>query len=144
MEDNRPIGLRINEVSRLFFKKIRDYTNKKGISCTYFFIMGAFHHSESDKLTQKQICECTKMKAPTISLTLQSMEEEGYITREKGVKDSRKTYVTLTDKGHELGKNIHNTFKDVDHLMENALTSDELKIFYTLLSRIQEALEKED
>jgi DNA-binding MarR family transcriptional regulator len=139
--DNKPLGHRMGEVSRLFHNKVKKLTNDNGISTTYFHIIGFLKCNKDRNITQKDICDFIKMKAPTISLTLQSMEQEGYVERIKSKTDSRCTYVVLTQKGEELDDRIKGCFYTAEKLMENSLTEEELKIFVSCLEKISNGLE---
>ena len=139
--DNKPLGFRIGEVSRLFHNKVKKLANDNGISQTYFHILGYLRRNKDNRITQKDICEFIKMKAPTISLTLQSMEQEGLVERVKSESDSRCTYVVLTKKGEELDDQIRGFFHMTDKMMEDALTDEELSVFLRCLDKISERLE---
>lgn len=139
--DNKPLGHKIGEVSRLFHNKVKKLANDSGISQTYFFIIGYLRRNTDHNITQKDICEFIKMKAPTISLTLQSMEQEGLVERVKSETDSRCTYVVLTKKGEELDEKIRGFFRTTEELMESALSKDELEIFNNCLEKISLRLE---
>jgi len=142
MENDRPMGFKINETARLFNCKVRDMAAKNGISTTYLVIIGCIKHH--DKLTQKEICEHIKMKAPTVSLTLQNMENEGLIERIKDTADSRKQYVELTEKGNELAKEVKSFFDETDKLIESSLSKEQLQQFNEIISIIQNVLERKD
>ena len=82
------------------------------------------------------------MKAPTISLTLQSMEQDGLVERVKSSTDSRCTYVVLTKKGEELDDKIRGFFHSTEQLMLDSLTIEELSVFVKCLDKISERLVK--
>ena len=140
--DNKPLGFRIGEVSRLFHNKVKKLANDNGISQTYFHILGYLRRNKDNKITQKDICEFIKMKAPTISLTLQSMEQDGLVERVKSSTDSRCTYVVLTKKGEELDDKIRGFFHSTEQLMLDSLTIEELSVFVKCLDKISERLVK--
>ena len=139
--DGKPLGFKIGEVSRLFHNKVKKLANDNGISQTYFHIIGFLRRNKDNNITQKDICEFIKMKAPTISLTLQSMEQEGLVERVKSESDSRCTYVVLTKKGEELDDKIRGFFHSTEQMMLDSLSSDELKVFIECLDKISERLE---
>ena len=99
-------------------------------------------YNKENNITQKDICEFIKMKAPTISLTLQSMEQEGLVERIKSETDSRCTYVVLTQKGEELDEKIRGFFQTAEKTMVDALTGDELEMIKKCLEKIGKELEK--
>ena len=140
--ENKPLGFKIGEVSRLFHNKVKKLANDNGISQTYFHIIGFLRRNKENNITQKDICEFIKMKAPTISLTLQSMEQEGLVERVKSLTDSRCTYVVLTKKGEELDDKIRGFFYSTEQLMLDALSLEELKMFNECLDKIGERLVK--
>ena len=139
--EHKPLGFKIGEVSRLFHNKVKKLANDNGISQTYFHIIGFLRRNKDNNITQKDICEFIKMKAPTISLTLQSMEQEGLVGRVKSESDSRCTYVVLTKKGEELDDKIRGFFHSTEQMMLDSLSSDELKVFIECLDKISERLE---
>lgn len=138
----KPLGYKIGEVSRLFHNKVKRLANDNGISTTYFHIIGFLKRNKENNITQKEICEFMKMKAPTISLTLQSMEQEGYVERIKSESDSRCTYVVLSKKGEELDDKIRGFFQIAENTMKDALTSEELEVLFSCLEKIGKELER--
>ena len=90
-------GMLINDVSRLFDARVRRETEKSGFPQGYRRII--FHLSHNDGLTQNELTKLTHMKAPSISVQLQKMENEKLITRVSDEKDMRKSYIYLTEKG---------------------------------------------
>jgi DNA-binding MarR family transcriptional regulator len=137
----KPLGHRMGEVARLFHNKVKKIANDNGVSTTYFHIIGFLRRNRGNNITQKEICEFIKMKAPTISLTLQSMEQEGLVERVKSEEDSRCTYVVLTKKGEELDDKIKGFFYTTEKLMESFLTEEELNVFINCLDKISKGLE---
>ena len=140
--ENKPLGFKIGEISRLFHNKVKKLANDNGISQTYFHIIGFLRRNKENNITQKDICEFIKMKAPTISLTLQSMEQEGLVERVKSETDSRCTYVVLTQKSEELDDKIRGFFHSTEQMMLDALNEEELKMFNECLDKISERLVK--
>lgn len=141
MEDKRPIGYRINGLSKTFREKVREKASSKGIGSTYFFILMILSHQEQS-VTQKEICEMCHLKAPTISLTLVNMENDGLIKREKSNTDSRKVMVSLTETGINKVMVVKSIFKELDEVMMNALDKEELEVFYRLIDKLGKALGK--
>jgi DNA-binding MarR family transcriptional regulator len=139
--ENKPLGHRMGEVARLFHNRVKKIANDNGVSTTYFHIIGFLKRNKENNITQKEICEYIKMKAPTISLTLQSMEQDGLVERVKSDVDSRCTYVVLTKKGEELDDKIKGFFVTTEKLMESFLTEEELKTFISCLDKISKGLE---
>lgn len=144
--DKEPIGRKINILARLFNDSVRKKVNEAGISSSFFYIFGILVKSELEgkRLTQKDLCNITSMKAPTISLTLQEMEREGYIKKNKSSVDGRVSYICITEKGHNKSKQIQNLFKSVDRKIEDFLSEEELIQFNLLIDRIINRMKGED
>ena len=73
MED-KPIGYRLKEASRLFNETVKRLIRKNGISWKYFYILNYIIKHLNDMITQKDICIYLNMKPSTISVALQKME----------------------------------------------------------------------
>ena len=135
----KPIGYQILEIGKLFKEDVKKKAEKDGIPSTWFQILRVLRHKDNE-ITQKEICEETNMKAPTISIALANMESEGLIIRKRDAIDNRRIFVYLTNEGLNISKNIHNYFIQSDSLLENSVTKEELDIFYLCLSKMKEVL----
>lgn len=135
----KPIGYQILEIGKLFKEDVKKKAEKDGIPSTWFQILRVLRHKDNE-ITQKEICEETNMKAPTISIALTNMESEGLIIRKRDEIDNRRIFVYLTNEGLNISKNIHNYFVQSDSLLENSVTKEELDIFYLCLSKMKEVL----
>lgn len=137
-----PIGYRIKEISRLFGEVVKNKVLKSGMSVTQFHIIKYLDKNKNLEITQKDICDFLRMKAPTISITLSNLEDDNLIVRKKSLSDNRKTIISLTNKGEEQSKKFKSLFKEVDNLMESVITKEELEVFYLALDKMKEALER--
>lgn len=141
MRDEK-IGRIIIETGKLFREAVSVDAGKKNINQTYFSVL-LFLKEHSDELVkQSDLCKFALVKAPTMSLTLNQMESQGLIVREKSTTDSRVVYVKKTNLGDEMLMDMRKIFKDNDETIINALTSEELDIFYSLIEKIQNAIKE--
>ena len=86
-----PIGARLSNLDKIFKESVRSYCNKHGLNFTYSKIIMMLHrHPEG--VIQNDIVDNTYLKKSTISLTLKSMEQEGYITRVTCADDNLLSY----------------------------------------------------
>lgn len=137
-----PIGYRIKEISRLFGEVVKTKVLKSGMSVTQFHIIKYLDKNRNLEITQKDICDFLRMKAPTISITLSNLEDDNLIIRKKSAIDNRKTIISLTNNGEEQSKKFKSLFKEVDNLMESAITKEELDVFNLALDKMKVALER--
>ncbi len=131
-------GMLINDVSRLFDGRVRRETERAGFPQGYRRIV--FHLSHNDKLTQNELTKLTHMKAPSISVQLQKMEQEKLITRTADENDLRKSYISLTEKGRECEKFFISKCKETEKVMFDGFSEDELRNLKEYLKKITENL----
>ena len=89
--------MQIIHLSKLFRDQLRRASEDAGIPDGYRMILLELSHLES--ATQYELAKRTHLTAPTVSVTLQKMEHDGYITRTPDEKDLRQMRVSLTEKG---------------------------------------------
>lgn len=133
---DRPIGYKINLASRLFNQVTNVLAQENGLNKTHFSIIHYLARRRNKEVTQKELCEFLHFKAPTISLTLHTLEAEGFLERTKSTIDSRNTIVKLTEKGFKKADETRAIFKETDKLIEDSLTKEELEMFNTCLDKV--------
>ena len=145
MECNKdiPISYLFHEINKMFINIVKTSTEKMGINPTYRYIFYVLT-CNSEGVNQSEICKNTHLKAPTISLTLQQMENEGLIIREKCLADCRSIIVKLTEKGRKLDQEIKLIFKKHEDILKSSLTNDELENLLSYIDKIKESLKGDD
>ncbi|MGN1295996.1 MAG: MarR family winged helix-turn-helix transcriptional regulator [Bacilli bacterium] len=144
--DQLPIGYRLKRTFHAFNDSVKRKVHQSGINFTTFYILTFLNKNlecGNREITQKDICKFISLKAPTISITLQNMEIDGYIIRTKSQKDSRNTFVQLTEKGIELANKMKQFFQETDVQIVNIFTQDEYQSLCLLLDKVYKYL-KED
>ena len=135
----------IHDVSKMCDKLIRE---RVGDNLQDSFRNLLFHLNFNDGCTQLTLARLSHFKAPTVSVTLQKMENEGYVTRQPNTADLRQTFVFITDKGKAYNNRIHDTIKDIDAEIFSGITEDEQEKLSQLLgkviSNLSEILEKQE
>ena len=133
----KPIGYQILEIGKLFKEDVKKKAEKDGIPSTWFQILRVLRHKDNE-ITQKEICEETNMKAPTISIALANMESEGLIIRKRDEIDNRRIFVYLTNVIAEritLSKKENPYFSEI---LKGLFTSFEQNIskFYKIIHKL--------
>lgn len=141
MEKEKTMTMYLADVNKLFFNKVKLEMDKKGYNCTYFKIFKLL--SCRGQASQLDIVKFTHLKAPTISITLKNMEQEGYIVREVDQNDQRSVIVRLTDYGIETDKNIKKVFRDEESKLINLFSEEEVEQINSYANRMIAYLEKE-
>ena len=91
--------MQVIHLSKLFRDELRHASEDAGIPGGYRMILMELSHCKH--ATQYELAKRTHLTAPTVSVTLQKMEHDGYITRTPDEHDLRQMQVSLTQKGIE-------------------------------------------
>ena len=143
MKQYDPIGFRISETAMYIKKFIDINAQKEGLSSTELKIFKFLSFNKDKDITQNDICEFTKFKPSTISVALDQMEANGYISRVKSENDGRKTLIKLTEKGVNKNESIKAIFDLTEKVIDNLLTKEELDQLYLLLEKVKNGIKEE-
>ncbi len=123
----------VSEISRMFKERMR--TEAEGIPDTYRPII--IELSIFKKLTQIDIAKKVHLRAPTVCVTLQKMEADGYIQRETDEDDLRKIWISLTKKGRLYNENVLKRLRSVDDEVMKNISEDEERLLCELLRKVR-------
>ena len=133
LKDRTPMML-ILDISKKFRDVMRDKSEAVGLVDSYRPILCVL--KKHDGCTQQEICKYTQLKAPTISLTLQKMESDGFIRRDVDQNDKRNIRIYITDKVRGIQKEIDRMLKETDSEFFAGLNEEEVKQGKELLLKI--------
>ncbi len=128
----------IQEISKLFQDRMSKSSETLGFKNGYRQILR--HLARKDGVTQIDLVRTTHLKAPTISVTLKKMEEEGLVRREVDKIDQRQTHVYLTEKGYETERAFFGKILETETIMFEAFTPEETELLRTLLKKVRNNL----
>lgn len=138
-----PIGMLVNQLSKFFGDYQRIEGEKVGIRESFRSVV--FHLRREGGISQYELAGRCQVKPSSMSATLRSMEEEGYIRRVPDEKDQRLIRVYLTDAGIALDDQVRELIHQTEGLFCSALSEDEAKQLKTLLAKIYKVtIGKED
>jgi DNA-binding MarR family transcriptional regulator len=95
-----------------------------------------FHLNFNDGCTQLTLANLTHLKAPTVSVTLQKMEREGYVIRKPNKDDLRQTLVYITEKGKQYNEHVCKTIKSIDNEIFEGVSEEEQKKLSDVLQKV--------
>lgn len=124
----------VNDASFLFAAFVGKELEKIGMRASYRHVLKPL--MEGDGLTQLDLVKITKLKAPTISITLRNMEREGIVRREKNDNDRRETHVYITDKGRDMHAKVLEAFDKAEKLMLSGISEKELDAVGKLMEKM--------
>ena len=136
----------INEVSRMFFRIVKQNdgeADKRPTREQHSARIMLMHLTKNDGATQSELVKVTRMKAPTISIALRNMENEGLVTRVADEDDQRVTHVYITEKGRRVDMENFSRLKAVDEIMMNGVSAEEAEAMMATLFKMRENLAKE-
>lgn len=134
----------INQISRMFDERMRAVMPAghplTQNSCR--FIMGNLIHH--DGMSQQELVNSTNMKAPTISVALRTLEEEGLVRREPDPNDMRSVRVYLTEKGRVVDEEFRGRLREMDRLLMQGISAQEEETLIRLLLAVRENVRPEN
>lgn len=141
MENKKNVLMLIGDCNKLFVNQIRKKSEENNLSNCYHPII--FNLIRQDGLTQLEIVKLTRLKAPTISLTLQKMELEQLVIRKQDPKDARQIRVYLTEKGRAYDDDMRVIIKKLETQVLGKFNKDELKTLEGTLTKLINVMSQE-
>lgn len=83
------------------------------------------------------------LEARSITRTLKSMEEDGFIYKVQDAKDRRCFRIFLTDRGREVREISRIIVKNFNHHVREAVPDDKLQVFFEVINKVQSVVEKQ-
>ena len=136
--DRTPLML-IHEITKLSSNILRGDEHR--VHNSYRMLL--FHLVREDGKTQLELAKLCHLRPPTVSVTLQKMEQDGYVIRVPDENDLRQTRVYLTEKGLEYDLKIRKMMEELEYSIIKDLTDEEYIMLTELLCRIRNKLIKE-
>ena len=124
----------INDIARMFGARMKKAADELNIPSGYrHMLIYLAHH---DGVSQYELAKCSHLTAPTVSVTLQKMERDGYIERRPDENDQRQMNVFLTPMGRALEEQTKNKANETELFSMSCLNDEEKKIFKEYLLRV--------
>ena len=133
----------VNEIARLF------HTRMKGVELVGVMSQDSARLimrelAREDGVTQLHLTHLTHLKAPTVSVTLRKMEEEGLVERKQDQDDLRAIRVYLTAFGKEHNRRVFSRLRELDVLLMQGFDETETEMLRTLLIRMRDNILPEE
>ena len=127
----------IGEISRLMNSRLMVGEDKNSLlqKSSRLIMMSL---AKRDAVTQLNLVRETHLKAPTVSVTLQKLERDGYVERRPDNYDLRAIRVYLTEKGKDYNRYIVSRVRKEEVAVLQCLTEAENKQLFRLLARLRE------
>lgn len=133
----------ITDIAKLFSCQMRRQADQIGVPSGYRHILVYLAHNEG--INQLELAKITHLAAPTVCVTLQKMENDGFIIRKPCSKDARHLNIFLTDNGKKIERRMKQAADNTEKLTFDSFTESEKTELSALLLRAYERLyEKEN
>lgn len=135
--DKTPMML-INDISRMFGAQMRRCADELGIPSGYRHMLIYLAHN--DGVSQLELAKFSHLTPPTVSVTLQKMERDGFIERRADSADQRQMLVYITEKGKRLEMQSKMKADETEKLALDRLGEQERAQLREYLSRIYDGM----
>lgn len=91
---------------------------------------------KNNKMTMKDIANCIHRTKPTVTVLVDKLEKLGYLKRAASDKDSRSTYVILTQKGEDFKATFDQISNNLNKMLNKNLSENKVKLLEELLKKM--------
>lgn len=135
-------GYMTNWAARLFARAIDQKLKPMGMSSGYLPVFFAL--ADGSARTQKQLALDAGIEQPTMAATLNRMERDGLIEREKDSEDRRITHIRLSADAKAKAKDIQAIVNQVNETALSGLNRIEQRVFLDALGKVTTALTRSE
>lgn len=137
MYEIRHVGRKINILSHKIKRRIGKVGLEYGISTMQAKILGFIcNNSSKIDIFQKTIEEEFDIRRSSVTSVLTLMEKNELIKRVSVSEDARLKKIIITDKGLEVHKLVYKEIEEIEYLIKDSLTEDELESFINTLEKL--------
>ena len=124
----------VGQLARLFKGEVRRACGENGVPVGYRGVL--FHLGHCDGQTQKALADKIGLQPATVSITLDKMERDGYVLRQRGGADGREKRVYLTEKGKEIDRRTKEKIDALEKQFGALINGDERAQLAALLQKV--------
>ena len=146
-ENNKYDSLKLNNqvcfplyaCSKELTRQYGPYLKELDLTYTQYVVMMVMW--EKEKVSSRDLAECTHLDYGTLTPVLKRLEQTGYLTRQRMPEDERLLVLTLTQEGKALKDKAVNIPSCIASCM--GLTMEEFKMLYELTYKALGNMEKD-
>ena len=106
------------------------------------WIIGYLYRNRAKEIFQKDLEAEFSIARSTATGILQLMEKKGYLKRESVPHDARLKKLVLTEKGMNTHEQHIKRIHDIEDMLREGLSEEEIQTFFRLIRKMRENLEK--
>lgn len=124
----------LNQKSRAIKKQLNTILNKYNLYTSQWTIL--YVVTKFGTMTQTDLWSYLNVEAPTVTRTLERMEQNGWVLRTPG-EDKRERMIELTEQAHNLFHTIMQEIIEMENEFLADFSEEDKKSFYQLLQKIK-------
>ena len=126
----------INVISRCASAYRADKLDGYGISSAHYFYILAVCRTPG--VSQDKLAQRLYINKSSVARVLQTLENDGFITRCQNENDRRETLVYPTEKSEKILPMIHQAVKSWEDFLFDGVDENERELFMTMLERLSQ------
>ena len=134
MKEMLSLVSKIHEKGNRFIVKELKNNGAEGLVPSHGDILVCLY--KNSKMTMKDIANCIHRTKPTVTVLVDKLEKLGYLKRAASDKDSRSTYVILTQKGEDFKATFDQISNNLNKMLNKNLSNKEVKLLEELLQKM--------
>lgn len=145
--ESKKLGFEIHKTSRIIRRYMDSDASKSYVdkmTGTHGWAVGYFYRHRDRDIFQKDFEQEFNIRRSTASAILSLMEKNDLIKRESVPYDARLKKIVLTQKAIDVQIFVEEAFERFDRTMKQNISDDELEIFFSVLEKINNNLERKD
>lgn len=134
------IAVLIKDIDSTIYSSVLKQLKKFELTPQQMNIMRYLGHKR--EMTVSEICEAMGLTKGTVSGILNRMDKQGYIIKRKNLDDKRNTYISFTEDGKKLAKEVMKHFNEAYEKVFINIESSKLDEFKTILEEISQKIKE--
>lgn len=132
----REIMFLVTGLARTFRGEMRKVCEENGVPVGYRGLL--FHLAHNDGCSQRELAAKAGLQPSTVSITLDKMERDGYIYREKSAEDLRLVKLHLTEKGMRIDRLNRERIEVLERRFAGTVSPEEREQLIVLLEKVMD------
>lgn len=141
--EDAPLGYKFKQINGAFMRLANEQLGKDGITFSQMAILFYIEKNGNHKISQKELCEATQVKHPTMVGLLSRMEDKGLIKQVPDPDNRKYKVITLTKQSDLILRTKRKRHAETDRNIIRGFTDEEVKELNVLLTKVYRNLVKE-
>ncbi|MDO5134895.1 MAG: MarR family transcriptional regulator [Eubacteriales bacterium] len=135
----RSLQSMVLEISRRYVGKCFGQMKETGIYPGQVPILAVLH--QKGGYSQKELAELLKVKAPTVTVSIQRLEKAGLVCRRQDERDQRVTRIYMTEKGEDVVTEGLRRMHEIEKAVFGGFSQAEICLMKRFFSQILENID---